>query len=118
MNLSALTGTVLRWCYCGVVQRVALSARQVRARAVLGWQPEKLPALPVLLLPGPCRQGSFEVSKAAGISNRMKRLAEIKAEVEKDMAPGKFGCVQVRELWSTSEERHYRPGHHWKSRSQ
>ena len=31
----------------------------------------------------------------------------------KKAKPGKWGCVQARELWSTKEEIHYRPGHHW-----
>lgn len=59
------------------------------------------------------REGEIKTSRACGIANRRKRLAEVSREVEQRMAPGKFGCVQVRELWSTTEERHYRPGHHW-----
>ena len=35
------------------------------------------------------------------------------ATLEKQIAPGKYAYVQVRELWSTTEERHYRPGHGW-----
>ena len=27
--------------------------------------------------------------------------------------PGAWGCVQVREVWSTEEEAHMRPGHFW-----
>ena len=27
--------------------------------------------------------------------------------------PGNWACVQARELWSTREEVHFRPGHHW-----
>ena len=27
--------------------------------------------------------------------------------------PGKWGCVQAHELWSSKEETHVRPGHHW-----
>jgi hypothetical protein len=26
---------------------------------------------------------------------------------------GVWGCVQVREKWSTEEDAHRRPGHHW-----
>lgn len=48
-----------------------------------------------------------------GVANRKKRLAELWQKLEKGIAPGKFGCVQVKELWGTAEERHYRPGHHW-----
>jgi len=27
--------------------------------------------------------------------------------------PGAWGCVQTREMWSTDEQVHLRPGHHW-----
>jgi hypothetical protein len=40
-------------------------------------------------------------------------MAELWAGLEPTIAPGKYGCVQVRELWGQGEERHYRPGHHW-----
>ena len=33
-------------------------------------------------------------------------------EIEK-AKPGKWGCVQARELWSPKEEAHVRPGHYW-----
>ena len=58
------------------------------------------------------REGSFKVTRAAGISNRKTRLAAVWAEVERKVKPGVYGCVQVRELWE-EEERHYRPGHFW-----
>ena len=59
------------------------------------------------------REDQFAVSKAVGPANRKKRLAELWAELEPTIKPGKYGCVQVRELWGQGEERHYRPGHHW-----
>ena len=59
------------------------------------------------------REDQFKVTPKAGVGNRKKRLAELWAQLESKIAPGKYGCVQVRELWGTSEERHYRPGHHW-----
>ena len=59
------------------------------------------------------REDQFVVSKAVGHTNRKKRMAELWAELEPTIAPGKYGCVQVRELWGQGEERHYRPGHHW-----
>lgn len=59
------------------------------------------------------REGEITTTKGSGIVNRRRRLAEVWREIEHQMAPGKFACVQVRELWSTTEERHYRPGHHW-----
>ena len=59
------------------------------------------------------REGQFVISKSVGPANRKKRLAELWAELEPTIKPGKYGCVQVRELWGQGEERHYRPGHHW-----
>ena len=59
------------------------------------------------------REDQFTVTPKAGIPNRKKRLAKLWAQLECKIALGKYGCVQVRELWGTSEERHYRPGHHW-----
>ena len=59
------------------------------------------------------REDQMTATKAAGYANRKKRLAELWAQLEPKIAPGKYGCVQVRELWGESEERHYRPGHHW-----
>ena len=29
------------------------------------------------------------------------------------MKPGVWGCVQARAQWSTEEDAHIRPGHHW-----
>lgn len=54
------------------------------------------------------KEGQFTVSKAAGIANRRRCAAELWAELEKQAKPGKYGCVQVRELWSTEEEHHLR----------
>jgi len=59
------------------------------------------------------KEGTFTVSHANGIANRNKRLADLSATLEKQIGPGKYAYVQVRELWSTTEERHYRPGHGW-----
>ena len=59
------------------------------------------------------REGEFSISKCSGVANRKNRLAELWAKLKLSIAPGKYGCVQVRELWDQSEERHYRPGHHW-----
>lgn len=59
------------------------------------------------------RQGEMTVMRGSGIANRRKRLAELWKQLEAKIGPGKFGCIQVRELWSTSEQLHYRPGHHW-----
>ena len=59
------------------------------------------------------REDKFVVSRSLGYANRKKRMAQLWGELEKAIAPGKYGCVQVRELWGQGEERHYRPGHHW-----
>lgn len=59
------------------------------------------------------REGQFTVTRSCGIANRKKRLEELWKKLQPQIQPGKFGCVQVRELWSTAEDRHYRPGHHW-----
>ena len=59
------------------------------------------------------REGAFEVSKAKGIANRNKRLADLWSHLKPGIKPGRYGCVQVRELWGESEQRHYRPGHYW-----
>ena len=73
-----------------------------------------------LLVPGCSRsslmvwkEGKFTVSRAAGIPNRQRRLADLYQTLRKDIKPARYGCVQVRELWSETEGRHYRPGHFW-----
>jgi len=53
------------------------------------------------------------VTKAAGIEQRKKRVAEMIAKELVKAKPGAWGCVQTRELWSTDEKVHLRPGHHW-----
>ena len=56
----------------------------------------------------------FAATRAMTTRNAFDLVAEhIWAKLESEIAPGKFGYVQVRELWSTTEERHYRPGHGW-----
>ena len=58
-------------------------------------------------------EGEFKVTPKAGIANRKKRLAELWEALRPEISPRKFGCCQVRELWSSDEEVHYRPGHYW-----
>ena len=50
---------------------------------------------------------------AAGIVERRKRVADLQLKLRPKVLPGNNGSVQARELWSTSEEVHLRPGHHW-----
>jgi len=52
-------------------------------------------------------------TKAAGIEKRKKRVAEIIAKELTKANPGAWGCVQTRAMWSTDEQVHLRPGHHW-----
>ena len=88
------------------------------------------------------KEDKFTVTPKAGQREREKRTAEMRAEELPKAKPGKWGCVQVapgrierqpssdclhalligclprallqaRELWSTKEEIHLRPGHHW-----
>ncbi len=48
-----------------------------------------------------------------GIRNREKRVTEIVVREFKRTKPDSWGCVQVREKWSTEEETHRCPGHFW-----
>ena len=50
---------------------------------------------------------------AAGIASRANRVSELLAKEHPKVKPNEWGCVQVRNLWSTEEEQHVRPGHHW-----
>ena len=42
-----------------------------------------------------------------------KRVAEWVAKALPLAKPGVWGCVQARAQWSTEEDAHIRPGHHW-----
>jgi len=53
------------------------------------------------------------VTKAAGIEQRKKRVAEMITKELAKAKPGAWGCVQTRAMWSTNEQVHLRPGHHW-----
>ena len=52
-------------------------------------------------------------TEKAGIANREKRLAERRTKIRPHFKPGNYGSVQARERWSTAEDVHLRPGHHW-----
>ena len=58
-------------------------------------------------------EDQFVVTASSGIRDRDTRVAEIVARELQKAKPGKWGCVQARELWSPMEETHVRPGHHW-----
>jgi len=58
------------------------------------------------------REDHFTVTKAAGIEEQKKRVAVMIAKELTKAKPGSWGCVQTREMWSTDEQVHLRPGHH------
>ena len=55
----------------------------------------------------------FTVLPFQGIEQRKKRVAEWVAKALPSVKPGVWGCVQARTQWSTEEDAHMRPGHHW-----
>ena len=55
----------------------------------------------------------FTVLPGQGIKNREARVAEWVAKALSLVNPGVWGCVQARAQWSTEEDTHMRPGHHW-----
>jgi len=61
------------------------------------------------------REDHFTVTKAAGIEQQKKRVAEMMAKESVKAKPRAWGCVQTREMWSTDKQVHFRPGHHWLS---
>ncbi len=48
-----------------------------------------------------------------GIEQRKKRVAEWVGKALPSVKPGVWGCVKARTQWSTEEDVHMRPGHHW-----
>ena len=55
-------------------------------------------------------------ASSSGIRHRDNRVATTGFPVTRELEkakPGKWGCVQARELWSPKEEPHVRPGHFW-----
>ncbi len=48
-----------------------------------------------------------------GIKNREVRVAEWVAKSLPLVKTGVWGCVQGRAQWSTEEDAHMRPDHHW-----
>ena len=59
------------------------------------------------------KEDKFTVRPMSGIKEREKRIKEILNKEIPKAKPGNWACVQARELWSTEEEVHFRPGHHW-----
>ena len=50
---------------------------------------------------------------ASGILNAKARQQRLWGELKPLLKAGKFAAVQARELWSTEEKIHLRPGHFW-----
>jgi hypothetical protein len=48
-----------------------------------------------------------------GIEHRKERVAEWVAKALPLAKPGVWGCVQARAQWSTEEDAHMKPDHHW-----
>ncbi len=51
-------------------------------------------------------EDQFVVTESSGIRDRDTRVAEIVARELQKAKPGKWGCVQARELWSPKEGMH------------
>ena len=54
-----------------------------------------------------------EIPQASGIANAKMRAKALWQELKRLLKAGKFAAVQARELWSTEEQVHMRPGHFW-----
>jgi hypothetical protein len=59
------------------------------------------------------KEDQFTVLQGQGITERERRVAGWVAKALPMSNPGAWGCVQARAQWSTEEEVHMRPGHHW-----
>ncbi len=59
------------------------------------------------------KEEQFNVLPFQGIEQRKKRVAEWVVKALPLVKPGVWGCVQDRAQWSTEEDAHIRPGHHW-----
>jgi hypothetical protein len=58
-------------------------------------------------------EDQFVLTASPGIRDRDTRVVEIVSREIEKAKPGKWGCVQARELWSPKEEADVRPGHYW-----
>jgi hypothetical protein len=59
------------------------------------------------------KEEQFTVLPFQGIEQRKKQVAEWVAKDLTSVKPGVWGCVKARTKWSTEEDVHMRPGHHW-----
>ena len=58
-------------------------------------------------------EATITCTQASGIGNAKVRAKALWAELKRLLRAGKFAAVQARELWSTEEQVHMRPGHFW-----
>ena len=57
-------------------------------------------------------EDQFVVTTSSGIWDHDTRVVEIVTRELQKTKPGKWGCVQVHDLWSPEEETHVCPAHH------
>ena len=60
-----------------------------------------------------CREETITCTAATGIANARARAKALWQLLKGLIKAGKFAAVQARELWSTEELIHMRPGHFW-----
>lgn len=58
-------------------------------------------------------EATIMCSQAPGMANARQRVKGLWRELKPLLKAGKFAAVQARELWSTEEQVHMRPGHFW-----
>ena len=59
------------------------------------------------------KEDKVTVLPRQGIQEREMRVGEWNTKELPKAKTGVWGCVQSRSQWSTEEEVHMRPGHHW-----
>lgn len=52
-------------------------------------------------------------TQTKGLGNAKARAKALWPDLKRNVKAGKFAAVQARELWSTEEKVHLRPGHFW-----
>ena len=58
-------------------------------------------------------EATIVCTQATGQVNAKSRAKDLWQELKRLLKAGKFAAVQARELWSTEERVHMRPGHFW-----
>lgn len=100
-------------CWCNACSRVSLDDAGVLCGAQ--FEGDRL------VVPG-CTRTNLTVwrqkpvitsTAAAGIANAREYQKDLWRRLRPRVKPALFACVQADELWSESERRHLRSGHHW-----